>query len=74
MTIRSYKNIFEQFVRLFPELAKASNTWKGVRFEDKRIAISMKDGTVIHFCFRSPSNWSMNCMSNDCWQAKTVMA
>lgn len=61
MSIRSYKDIYAQFVALFPELAKAANTWKGVRFSCRHIVILMKDNTAIDFWYMRPGLWSLVC-------------
>lgn len=61
MSIRSYKDIYAQFVSLFPELATAANTWKGVKFSCRHIVILMKDNTVLGFWYMRPGLWALVC-------------
>lgn len=60
MSIRSYKDIYAQFVRMFPELAKMTDGWKGVVFRARHILILMKDGTKIDFWFWGPTMWTLS--------------
>lgn len=64
MSIRSYKQIYEQFTRMFPELAKETENWRGIVFKDKRIVILMKDGSVIHFQFKANDDWKLQQLPN----------
>ena len=57
MNIRSYKNIYEKFANMFPELNKMVGSWKGILFKDKHIIITMKDGSAIHFQYFSNISW-----------------
>ena len=61
MSIRSYKDIYNTFERLFPELAKSCHEWKGVKFVNKHILIIMKDGSHIHFWYRNSKDWELIC-------------
>ncbi len=57
MSIRSYKDIYEKFATMFPELNSMAGSWKGVRFAEKHIIIAMKDGSTIHFQYFSNVSW-----------------
>ena len=59
MSIRSYKNIYEKFSELFPELASKKRTWKGVRFKDHHIILIMNDNSCIHFFYRADNDWEI---------------
>ena len=61
MSIRSYKDIYARFAGMFPELNCAINTWKGVRFAERHIAIYMNDGCVIDFFYKNSTEWSLTC-------------
>lgn len=61
MSIRSYKNIYEKFSELFPELNKMVGSWKGVRFADRHIMITMNNKSVIHFQYFSNLSWNLYC-------------
>lgn len=65
MSIRSYKQIYQKFEDLFPELASRKSGWKGVHFRDRYILIEMKDDTNIHFFYFSDDNWDMYCKPAD---------
>lgn len=62
MSVRSYKDIYGKFAELFPELNKTAGSWKGVRFSDKHIVITMKNKSVIHFQYFSNIRWNLFCL------------
>lgn len=59
MSIRSYKNIYQMFESLFPELAKSTKEWKGVWFKDRHICIRMNDDSIIDFFYHAANEWSL---------------
>lgn len=68
MSIRSYKQIYEAFSTLFPELNKAVDSWKGIRFADKHIMMLMKNGTAIHFIYFGTDQWELHCVPDDSYK------
>lgn len=65
MSIRSYKQIYQKFEDLFPELASRKSGWKGIRFQERYILIEMKDGSHIHFYYFDNNFWSLHCNPSD---------
>lgn len=61
MSIRSYKQIYQKFEDLFPELASRKSGWKGIRFKERYILIEMKDGSYVHFSYFDDSHWDLCC-------------
>ena len=59
MSIRSYKEIYNEFASMFPELNKMTKSWKGIRFADKHIHITMNDKSTIQFWYFGPKHWAL---------------
>ena len=62
MSIRSYKEIYNKFSEMFPELNKCTDNWKGIRFADRHIAIKMKNGSTIQFQYYNDNKWVLICI------------
>lgn len=65
MSIRSYKQIYQKFEDLFPELASRKTGWKGIHFKERHILIEMNDGSCIDFYYLADNHWYLLCGPDD---------